>query len=263
MILGQLSDLHINGTPKRRARLLAGLAAAAAAGVEHLVLTGDLTSRGTPAQMHELGAVLDAGWPAPRRATIVPGNHDAGDAFDHAISRGALARFGRDSLGAADLGEVVLVPVDTRFPRRAFLFRAMGRAGRDGLGSVAEAASAYAGKTVVAVMHHGPQGHFGIDDLVDQRDFRGMLAGAPHVHVLCGHDHRLLDRDRVHVAPSVAYHPEPLRTYVADRQGLRVGYKSKNPGLSFSLRQIANEVSGVGRVPGLPALPLPKGRLIP
>lgn len=257
MILGQLSDTHINGQDKRRTRLIAGLAAAAAAGVEHLVVTGDLTSRGTEAQMRELGAVLDAAWPAPRRATLVPGNHDAGEAFDRAIVRGSLARFGADSLGAVDLGEVVLVPVDTRFARRAFLFRAMGRAGQKGLGAVHSVLSAHGEKTVVVAMHHGPQGHFGIDDLVDRGTFGKMLSGSPNLHVLCGHDHRLLDEGRIHVAPSVAYHPEPLRTYTADKAGLSVGIASKNPGMSLSLKQIANEVSGLG------SLPLPIARLIP
>jgi 3',5'-cyclic AMP phosphodiesterase CpdA len=257
MIIGQLSDIHVNGTTQRRTRLVTALGAAAAAGVGHLVLTGDLTSRGTEAQVHELAAVLDRAWPAPRRATIIPGNHDEGQAFDRAIRSGSLMRFREDSLGAVDLGEVVIVPLDTRFERRAFLFRAMGRAGDKGLGGVRDAVGAHQGKTIVVAMHHGPQGHFGIDDLVDRRTFGELLAGAPNVHVLCGHDHRLLDRGRIHVAPSVAYHPEPLRTYSATREGLTVGIASKHPGFSLSLKQIANEVSGLG------GLPLPIGRLIP
>lgn len=258
MILGQLSDTHLNGTPKRRTRLLEGLHAARMAGVGHLVMTGDLTAHGTEAQVHELGAVLDAGWPGAR-ATLVPGNHDEGSAFDRALEPGGpLSRFRADSLGAVPLGDVVVLPLDTRFDRRrAFVFRAMGKAGTEGLGALGSAIGAHQGKTIVVAMHHGPQGHFGIDDLVDRAAFGRMMAGAPNVHVICGHDHRLLDKGRVHVAPSVAYHPEPLRTYHAGAGGLTVAFASRNPGRTFTLQQIGNEVSGLG------ALPLPLRRLLP
>lgn len=248
MILAQLSDIHLNGTPQRREKFLRGLGQARADGAEHLVLTGDLTSRGRPEQVAELGAVLSAAWPG--RATIIPGNHDAGDAFDRALERGgALGRFAGDSLGAVDLGPAVIVPVDTRYNRRALVFRAMGRAGVVGFGAVLEARKTHPKKTLVIVMHHGPQGHYLVDELVDRRGFGTMLAGLGDAHVICGHDHRLLDKGNIHVAPSVAYHPDPLRTYELGARGLEVRRRSSDPGSSMTLRQVANELSGLGRPP--------------
>jgi 3',5'-cyclic AMP phosphodiesterase CpdA len=251
MILAQLSDIHLNGTPRRREKLLRGLGEARNLGAEHLILTGDLTSRGQDAQIHELGGVLAAAWPG--RATIIPGNHDAGDAFDKALRPGGpLARFAKDSLGAVDLGPGVLVPIDTRYKRRALVFRAMGRAGATGFGAALEARKSFPDKTLVLVMHHGPQGHYGIDDLVDRRAFATMLAGLGNAHVVCGHDHRLLDKGSVHVAPSVAYHPDPLRTYELAGSRFEVRRRSSEPGESFTAQQVANELSGLGRPGGRP-----------
>lgn len=247
MILAQLSDIHLNGTQARREKFLRGLGQARAHGADHLVLTGDLTSRGRPEQIHELGVVLAGAWPG--RATIVPGNHDAGDAFDRALQGGPLARFARDSLGAVDVGPAVIVPIDTRFKRRALVFRAMGRAGAAGFGAALEARQTYPKKTLVIVMHHGPQGHYLVDELVDRRGFGTMLAGLGDAHVICGHDHRLLDKGNVHVAPSVAYHPDPLRTYELGARGLEVRRRSSDPGSSMTLGQVANELSGLGRPP--------------
>jgi 3',5'-cyclic AMP phosphodiesterase CpdA len=248
MILAQLSDIHLNGTPKRRDKLLRGLGEARASGASHLVLTGDLTSRGRPEQIHELGAALDAAWPG--RATIIPGNHDAGEAFDRALAAGGpLARFARDSLGAVDVGPGVIVPIDTRYKRRALVFRAMGRAGSPGFGAALEARRNYPERTLVLVMHHGPQGHYVLDDLVDRRGFGAMLAGLGDAHVICGHDHRLLDKGNVHVAPSVAYHPDPLRTYELGAGSFEVRRRSSDPGSSMTLGQVANELSGLGRPP--------------
>jgi 3',5'-cyclic AMP phosphodiesterase CpdA len=248
MILAQLSDIHLNGTPKRRQKFLRGLGEARDVGADHLILTGDLTSRGRPEQIHELGAVLEAAWPG--RATIIPGNHDAGDAFDRALQKGgALGRFARDSLGAVDLGAGVIVPIDTRYERRALLFRAMGRAGKAGFGAALEARRSHPGKTLVLVMHHGPQGHYVLDELVDRKGFGAMLVGLGEAHVLCGHDHRLLDKGNVHVAPSVAYHPDPLRTYELAGGRLEVRRRSSDPGQSMTASQVANELSGLGRPP--------------
>src|SRR4051794_40675733 len=68
---------------ERRQRALRALAEVRASGADHLVITGDLTEDGAPAQFEVLAEVLaDSHFPA-ERITLVPGNHDAYDAPDN------------------------------------------------------------------------------------------------------------------------------------------------------------------------------------
>src|SRR5262245_38212275 len=61
----------------------------------HLVVTGDLTEDGVPAQFELLAEVLADAEVDPERVTIVPGNHDRyadADGFERALS-GPLAAY--------------------------------------------------------------------------------------------------------------------------------------------------------------------------
>jgi 3',5'-cyclic AMP phosphodiesterase CpdA len=243
--IAHLSDLHLNGSYDRRARLLRGLAHAAQRGAHHLVLTGDLTSKGRAEQFAELAQCLSA-WPSGQ-VTIVPGNHDAGTAYNLALMGGALSRFaatsGIDTVSLAsrvvDLPHVRILPLDTRFTRRALLFRAIGNVGARQLGGIAQAIVDRS-KPLLLVMHHGPIWsplHF-FDGLSDRAQVSRLLEMRPDVHVLSGHDHRVLDIGRVHVAASVAHHPDPLRMYSILNGRLEVDYRSGEEGdyLSFGRR---------------------------
>lgn len=204
VILAHLSDLHLSPKKPDRTRKLAGLLRQAQAlGAHHLLVTGDLTEGGRSEEVLELDRTLYAtGWAG--RATVVPGNHD-----------GDLGGF---AMREADFGELLVLPLDTRvLPQPAALGWVGARQG------AALERWTRARRTTVLAMHHGPQGHplEALDGLMDRRSLLRLLSERPHVHVVCGHDHRVLDWGRVHAAGSVAHHPDPLRLYAASTDGLR------------------------------------------
>jgi 3',5'-cyclic-AMP phosphodiesterase len=210
--IAHLTDPHMNGSHDRRSRFARALDQARERGAEHLLLTGDLTSVGSPSQFAELSGVLER-W--PHRATIVPGNHDGPHGLS-AILRGALSRYARDSTPGVPvaLGEAVVVPVTTYYPRRSWAFQALGSLGRAQLAAIDRVAHATRLPVLVA-MHHGPQKDplRMFAGLVDRHRMNALLARHGHVSVACGHDHRVMDVGRVRVAASCATHPDPLRIY--------------------------------------------------
>lgn len=222
--IAHLSDTHMNGTADRRARLIAGLEQAHQAGASHLLLTGDLTRSGQPVEYRELAGVLSSHWSGT--STVIPGNHDPAH-FE--------PTFGAPKL--VDLGDAFVMPVDTRYRKRAPLFRALGQVGAQQLSAVERLASSTS-KPVVVAMHHGPQSHplQWLEGLVDRHRMLGMLAKYPHMHVCCGHDHRALDIGRrIHVAGSVAHHPDPLRLYDVVEGRFFPSYRSAQPGKWLTL----------------------------
>lgn len=225
LVIGHLSDLHLNGKADRRARLVSGLAAARCQQVDHLVLTGDLTKNGRPEQFTELAGCL-AGW-GNHEVTIVPGNHDEGDGFDQSLAGGSLARFSAASRGIILRAGVRLLPLDTRFKKRALAFKAIGQIGSQQLETIAREILDRS-SPLILVQHHGPQFHpmHLFDGLSDRAVLGRLLELRDDVHVLSGHDHRVLDLGRVHVAASVAHHPDPLRVYRALGGKLEPIYKS-------------------------------------
>lgn len=231
--IGHLTDLHLKGKAERRDRFFRALAKARDFKVDHLVLTGDLTSSGRPDQFLELASCL-ASWPS-EKVTIVPGNHDEGFGFDDALAGGCLGRFRATSKGIIRVGELRILPLDTRFPRRALAFKAIGRLGSAQLGSLRSEIQT-PGPLLVAC-HHGPQLHplHAFDGLVDRRAFGALLDSREDVHVASGHDHRILDLGRVHVAASVAHHPDPLRTYLVSSGKISIDYKASEKGSYWSL----------------------------
>jgi Icc protein len=221
--LAHLSDTHMNGTADRRMRLIQGLSQATTAGAKHLLLTGDLTKNDRPEEYRELAGVLSTYWPGT--STVIPGNHDPTH-FGPTFGSPALL----------DLGDAFVLPLDTRYRRRAPLFRALGRVGAEQLAAVQRLASSTS-KPVVVAMHHGPQSHplQWLDGLVDRHRMLGLLSAHPNVHVCCGHDHRALDIGRIHVAGSVAHHPEPLRLYDVIDGRFFPSYRSAEPGRYMTL----------------------------
>ena len=211
MIVAHLTDLHLNGSADRRARLTSALGEAKAAGAGHLLLTGDLTAYGTGAQMAEVSSVLREHW-GDRGKTVVPGNHDG---------RGDVDRFFPLS-GPEEVDGALIVPVDSRYHRRALLFRALGAVSKQAFEHV-ERVSRDPGRTVVVAMHHGPHGRpLGFfEGTVGRHGLGSLLTQRPHVHVCSGHDHRAFDRDNVHVAHAVAHHDSPLRLYEVSRTSFR------------------------------------------
>lgn len=242
-LIAHLSDLHmLEGRPRGRSvlelgmrfaafgqalgararmgRLAAALRAAQDAGAEHLVVTGDLTEVGTPAQFETLAEVLADARIDPDRVTLVPGNHDAytrADAWQRALE-GPLARYRRSS--ACGEGSVVerarafLLPVDVACHQH--ITRAAGELtarAADALEAMVSDLSGR-GRPVVIVLHHSPIAHRprawqwlhglrGGERIVD------LLARFPDLHVLHGHLHHEVEvsldsrRPRIFGAPAV------------------------------------------------------------
>jgi 3',5'-cyclic-AMP phosphodiesterase len=209
MILAHVSDLHLNGSPGPRARLVRALSQAARARADHLLVTGDLTDVGMGSAFDELAQTLATH--APMTTTVIPGNHDGtGPGFGRVFGAPAVA----------DLGACLVVPLDTRYRGRAPAFWALGEVGSGQL-AVLERLTRSPTRPVLVAMHHNPdppQG-FGaplwhaVHGLADRDRFLPLLARSSKIHAFCGHGHVRADRGRVHAAAATIDHPEPLRLY--------------------------------------------------
>jgi 3',5'-cyclic AMP phosphodiesterase CpdA len=230
--LAHLSDLHIDGTPARSARVERELGRAWQFGAEHLIVTGDLTVSGSSSEYQELARVL-AGVPAPR-VTLVPGNHDGSPSSWSAALAGPLARFTASSgRGAVTvLGDCLVVPISTQMGGRAPFWRALGAVDREQLALLDHVTRDALGRTVVIAMHHGPQWHMfqPLDGLTNRSAINGLLGRGSHIVVCCGHDHRALDLGQVFTAASVAEHDDALRVYEAGGGAFVPTYKTSRPG---------------------------------
>ncbi len=231
-----ISDLHLNGSRSRQSNVHRELQRAAAANIDHLLITGDLTSSGRLGQFMELSELL-GDW-RPEAVTIVPGNHDGGRRrWDQALS-GPLYRFAPTSApgAVADLGDAIVVALSTQAHSRALLFRAAGWVSDAELAVVDYVTRQPSqGRAVVLAMHHGPQLHpfQPFDGLRNRSLIKAFLARGPHISVCCGHDHRIVDRDRIHAAASVAHHSDALRLYDVVSGKLTPSYRSRFSGSSL------------------------------
>jgi 3',5'-cyclic AMP phosphodiesterase CpdA len=230
--LSWLSLLRPLEPEKRRHRAARALEAAFASGADHLVITGDLTEDGVPAQFEVLAGVLaESRWPASR-VTLVPGNHDAyndGGAFDQALE-GPLRPYRETSRAGAviAIAGALLVAVSTAF-HQSFAKSAGGmeRVGLDAIDSAAREASRR-GTALVIAQHHPPKGHAlppiqWIDGFQQHRELTALLLQHDHAHVMHGHTHTLADRPvrsgasaRIFSAEAVVDSASPLRLYKAE-----------------------------------------------
>jgi len=235
--IAHLSDLHLNGSTERFRKTLAGIESATEWDADHLLLTGDLTAYGDDDQWRELGDLLRT-W--KRGCTVVPGNHDGSSQ----IFLAALARYFPQFMASStpgavtDLGDCLVLALDTQYAGRALIFRALGNVGPKQLTRLSEVLGmASPEKHVVVAMHHGPQAHMlgFFDGLTDRGRVLSLLGSTPHVSVCCGHDHRVLDRDKIHTAASVAtFLGDPLRIYDVTGGRLIAAHRSPHEGHYFA-----------------------------
>jgi len=193
-VLVQLSDPHL-GSRLARDGVTAedALARAVAAvngldiGVDLVVVTGDLTDHGHPAEYGALVAGLD-GLQAPY--VLLPGNHDDRAALRAVLPATQSCDPGPGAIaGVATAGALRLVLLDSLVPG--------ADRGHLGAGQLAWLDTQLAGDrrpTVVAV-HHPPLriGHTGLDTMyLDDADaFGAVIERHGHVErVICGHGHR-------------------------------------------------------------------------
>lgn len=222
----------------RRRRLSSSLESVRAVGADHLVITGDLTEDGHPAQFEMLAEILADARIDPSRTTLLAGNHDAYtsmEAFDDALD-GPLAPYAATSRAChvVDLGEVVLLPLCTRM-HQPFV-RAAGMVGASARQWLARTLRdpGHADKAVMVAQHHPliPRSlgaHQWFDGLVDGAELTAVLRRHRHVELLHGHWHRKMDLpigdeivSRSRGAYAVVDHPRPMRSYLVEDGRLHV-----------------------------------------
>ena len=215
----------------RRRRAVRALQTAHLRGADHVVITGDLTEDGIPAQYEVLAEVLHESGLAASQVTIVPGNHDAyarGDAFAQAL-RGPLRAYAETSTPGAPvvLRGMTLLPVSTAMAQ-PYTFSA-GAIERPTLESAAKLAgdSKKGGRALVLAMHHPPQRRAiplmqWLDGLRDHAQVAAILEEHDHVHVVHGHLHEIIKRGvrpgatpRIFGTEAVVSGRSPVRFYHA------------------------------------------------
>lgn len=193
--------------PRARAcKLARALEAAKASGADHIVISGDLTEMGDPAEFEHFASVLaDAGMPEDG-VTLVPGNHDAytsGAEWRRAL-KGPLRGYAKASATEpgkiVERGDVAFLPIDTT------CFQSIARSGGTFTPDAARSVQAriddpaLRDKALVLVMHHPPFMHHRnpmsqwIDGLRGCTHVLDMLARHPRLQILHGHLHRVVDR---------------------------------------------------------------------
>lgn len=159
--LAHVSDLHV-GKSDRHDRAVARLCAAlVAAGVDHVVLTGDVTHRGKNQELARFrdgfGPLLELG-----RVSIIPGNHDRmNDDLREALMPGPRVQVDRPE-------GLHLVKVDSTAPHNKSLLRGHGVLDEADLGEIErQLATVPEGALPVLLVHHHPSPLPG-DDLFDR-----------------------------------------------------------------------------------------------
>ena len=148
--LAHLSDLHLGRSAANDAEVARAVDAVLDAGVDHVVVSGDISERG---RAHEYARFesLFAPLAAAGRLTVVPGNHDRlGDDLGARLRKGARVQT------EARRG-VYLVRVDSTGQHNRFLLAGHGNLCDAILADVESAvAAAPAGHLVVVTLHHHP-----------------------------------------------------------------------------------------------------------
>lgn len=207
-----------NDPTLRGKRLAIALRAAKNSGADHLVVSGDLTELGDEAEYELFGEILaDSGIDAGR-ITLIPGNHDAYTARDgwKRALEGPLAPWAEASarVGSAvhvvDRGDAAFVPLDVTIHQSVVW--SGGELRPDAAARIDRIARdpALVGRPVVLVIHHPPfpkhdnAAYKLVDSLKGSELVYELLARHRNLHLLHGHFHRALDRDRIFGAPGVA-----------------------------------------------------------
>jgi 3',5'-cyclic-AMP phosphodiesterase len=173
-------------------------------GADHIVVTGDLTEDGEPAQFEVLAEVLCRSGVDPANVTLVPGNHDAycrRDAFAQALE-GPLRAYRATSLPGSCtlLPAAAIAPISTVVEGQWFT-RACGQIRRDDVLAVRRLASRpdLRERAIVVAQHHPPSHRAllpfeWIDGVHNAGAMRDLVLERTRVHVLHGHANRELTR---------------------------------------------------------------------
>ena len=143
--LAHLSDLHLGRSDADAWALRAMVASVVEAGIDHVVVTGDVTHRG---RLDELAVFRRLVAPIEDRLTVVPGNHDRlGEDAGRFLMRGRVAVDRRPGLH--------LVRLDSTAPHNRHLLDGHGRLTPGDVDEVAAAVrAARPGELVAVLLHH-------------------------------------------------------------------------------------------------------------
>jgi len=210
---------------ERMRKVTRALEAARRAGVDHVVVSGDLTETGTARQFEAVAEVFHGSGIAPSDVTMVPGNHDAytsPGAWQKALE-GPLRAYAPTS--ARGPGAVVeragfcIMPLDVACHQP--VTRSSGELS-DGDAEALERRlrdPAFSRKAIVVVQHHPPHPHKvpawqWIDGLRGWARMMKLLEEHGDVQLLHGHLHYTVNRvvvggrDRIFGAPAVVSEKE-------------------------------------------------------
>jgi 3',5'-cyclic AMP phosphodiesterase CpdA len=176
-----------------------------------VVITGDLTESGTPAEYANLAALIHQFLPMP--VYVIPGNHDRRDNF-----RNALAHLP----GVVADPAYVQYAIEEHPVRLVMLDTVVAGAGhgelRDGqLAWLDDVLAAAPGKPTIVAMHHPPFAcgipHMDRIALRNAKAFAAVVARHRQVlRIVCGHHHRPIFVPLAHaiasISPSVAHQVE-------------------------------------------------------
>ncbi len=155
--LAHISDLHIGRDPETDAAAAGVAGALLDAGVDEVLLTGDVTHRG---RRTELDFFERAFAPLAGRLMVVPGNHDrAGEDAAQALMPGSRVQVQRRA-------SLFVIRLDSTAPHNRRLMDSHGALTPRDIASVEEAvANAPPGALVVLMLHHHllplPEDHLG------------------------------------------------------------------------------------------------------
>jgi 3',5'-cyclic AMP phosphodiesterase CpdA len=205
----------------------------------HIVLTGDLTEDGVPAQFDLLAEVMEEAGLDPDCVTLVPGNHDRyaePQNFEKALEGPLRAYATTSSAGETfELGrDAWLMPVSTAIAQS--WLRSAGRISDEDVDRIERFATdaRAAGKLALVAQHHPPQGYGGtawnfIDGLLNAAVGKALVrahAGLTFVH---GHTHKRESTvfvegraPQTHSGAAVVARSENLRYYQITREALVV-----------------------------------------
>jgi len=220
MLICQLTDLHVCavGTSANRVsetNMFAARAFRAVAGMnptpDVVLITGDLTESGLPAEYANLAALIRQHLPMP--VYVIPGNHDRRDNF-----RGAMA-----FLPGVTADPVYVQYAVEDYPVRLIMLDTVvfgfghGEQRDEQLDWLDRTLAAVPDKPTLIGMHHPPFGcgiaHMDRIALRHPEAFAAVIARHPQVkRIICGHHHRpifaQLGHAIVSIAPSVAHQVE-------------------------------------------------------
>ena len=260
MILAQITDPHIKAGGKLaygKVDTVAYLKAAiehinkARPAVDAVLVTGDLTDMGRPAEFDTLRPLLDK---IEMPWYPIPGNHDARDNFRAAFQDlPAIKNCGNFIQYVIDDFPLRLIGLDTVMTEKPYGFLCHER-----LNWLEQCLKEEPEKPTLLFMHHPPFktgiNHMDVQNLTNAEDLFTVVKRHPQVkHMACGHVHRAIETTvngiGVSIAPNAAHavtldlDPKAPSTWTLDPIGIRFFYIDE-------ACNIASHISYVGQFDG-------------